>query len=129
MAANNSVNLIGRLVRDPEMRVTQNAVEVASFCLAVDNGYGDNKSTAFINCVAWRKNAVFIDKYFGKGNMIAVQGSLTTREYTDKNGNKRTITEVTVDSAAFCGGKAEKPPADNDPYVPPEIVDDEDLPF
>lgn len=129
MAANNSVNLIGRLVRDPEMRVTQNANEVVSFCLAVDNGYGDNKRTAFINCVAWRKTAVFIEKYFCKGNMIAAQGILDTREYTDKNGYKRTVTEVTVDSAAFCGGKAEKPPADNEPFVPPEIEDDEDLPF
>ncbi|MBR3974382.1 MAG: single-stranded DNA-binding protein [Clostridia bacterium] len=129
MAANNSVNLIGRLVRDPEMRVTQNANEVVSFCIAVENGYGDSKRTAFINCVAWRKTAVFIEKYFCKGNMIAVQGILDTREYTEKNGYKRTVTEVTVDSASFCGGQTPKPPADNEPYVPPEIVDDEDLRF
>ena len=129
MAANNSVNLIGRLVRDPELRVTSNAIEVASFCVAVDNGYGESKSTAFINCVAWRKKAVFIEKYFGKGNMIAIYGHLDTRTYDDKNGNKRTLTGVVVDDAAFCSEKRETHPPSDTSFEPPEIIDDEDLPF
>ena len=106
----NSVILMGRLTSDPELKTTNSNLSVTSFSVAVDRGYqakGQEKQTDFINCVAWRSNAEFITKYFSKGQMIAIQGSIQTRNYEDKDGNKRTAFEVVVDRASFCGGKNE----------------------
>ncbi len=106
----NSVILMGRLTADPELRTTSSNLSVLSFSIAVDRNYqtqGQERQADFINCVAWRQNAEFISKYFRKGQMIAVQGSLQTRSYEDKNGNKRTAYDVVVDRASFCGSKAE----------------------
>ena len=106
----NNVVLMGRLVATPELRNTQTGVAVTSFSIAVERSFaraGEQRQADFINCVAWRNTAEFISKYFQKGSMIAVTGSIQTRNYDDKNGNKRTAVEVLVDQASFCGSKAE----------------------
>ena len=106
----NNVVLMGRLVATPELRNTQNGIAVTTFTLAVERSYaraGEQRHADFINCVAWRNSAEFISRYFQKGSMLAITGSLQTRNYEDKNGNKRTATEVIVDQASFCGSKAE----------------------
>lgn len=102
----NSVTLMGRLVADPELKTTQNGTSVATFRLAVERNYapqGQERQADFLPCVAWRQTAEFIGKYFGKGRMIAVEGSLQSRNYEDKNGQKRTAIEVIVDRAHFTG--------------------------
>ena len=102
----NNVTLMGRLVADPELRQTASGVSVVSFRLAVERNYvpqGQERQADFISCVAWRQTAEFIGKYFGKGRMIAVEGSLQSRNYEDKNGQKRTAIEVIVDRAHFTG--------------------------
>ncbi len=99
--------LIGRLTADPELRQTANGVSVVSFTLAVDRAYsnGGERQADFINCVAWRQTAEFISKYFSKGRLIGVDGSIQTRNYEDKQGNKRTAVEVVVDNAFFTESK------------------------
>ena len=139
----NNVVLMGRLTADPELRHTQNDISVTSFTIAVDRDYtpkGQEKQADFINCVAWRGTADFITRYFQKGSMIAIQGTIQTRKYEDKEGNKRTAFEVVADKASFCGGKKEngqyqadekpahsKPDVENDDFE--EMPSDEDLPF
>lgn len=143
----NNVVLMGRLVATPELRNTQTGLAVTSFSLAVERSYarqGEQRQTDFINCVAWRNTAEFITRYFQKGSMIAITGSIQTRNYEDKNGNKRTAVEVLVDQASFCGSKAETgtgsyQPASAQPAAPSfstgsdgdfeEISGDDDLPF
>lgn len=102
--------LMGRLVADPELRTTPNGISVTSFTVAVERDYvtsGQQRQADFIDVVAWRKTAEFISKYFHKGSMIAVQGSIQTRMYEDKNGNKRKAVEIVADSVSFTGSKAE----------------------
>ncbi len=103
----NNVSLMGRLVADPELRHTPNDIAVTSFAIAVDRTYknGDERQTDFLDLVAWRAAAEFICKYFRKGQMIAVQGSIQTRMYTDKEGVKRKRIEVIVDNAYFADSK------------------------
>ena len=106
----NTVILMGRLTADPELRTTNTNLSVLSFSVAVDRSYqsqGQERQTDFINCVAWRQNADFISKYFRKGQMIAIEGSIQTRSYEDKSGAKRTAFEVIVNRASFCGSKSE----------------------
>lgn len=100
--------LMGRLTAAPELKKTNSGLSVASFAIAVDRdfkGKDGEKQTDFINCVAWRNTAEFICRYFAKGQMIAVEGNIQTRKYTDKNGNDRTATEVLVNQAHFTGEK------------------------
>ncbi len=127
----NNVVLIGRLTADPELRQTSSGVEVTSFSIAVDRDYvrqGEERQTDFINCVAWRQNAKFISSYFRKGQMIAVTGSIQTRNYEDKNGNKRVATDVVVNSASFCGSKSEaKADSQNDDYDEVKTVVEDDF--
>ena len=106
---NNAV-IMGRLTADPELRTTGNGIGVCGFTVAVDRNYrpeGEERQTDFINVVAWRKTADFVSRYFRKGQMIAVQGSIQTRNYEDRNGNKRTAVEIVADNISFCGSKAE----------------------
>ena len=107
----NHIVLMGRLTRDPELRYTGSNVPVASFSIAVDRdfGRGENgeKQTDFINVVAWRQTAEFVSRYFHRGSMIAVRGSIQQRNYEDKNGNKRTAFEIVAEEVSFCGSKAE----------------------
>ncbi len=104
----NRVILMGRLTKDPELKQTQNNVSVATFSLAVDRNYQadkDNKVTDFINIVAWRHTAEFVGKYFTKGQLVAVEGSIQTRSYQDKDGNNRTVFEVVADQVYFAEKK------------------------
>ena len=106
---NNAV-IMGRLTADPELRTTGNGIGVCGFTVAVDRNYrpeGEERQTDFINVVAWHKTADFVSRYFRKGQMIAVQGSIQTRNYEDRNGNKRTAVEIVADNISFCGSKAE----------------------
>ena len=106
----NCAILMGRLTKDPELRTTQNGTSVTSFTVAVDREYvrqGEERQTDFINVVAWRQTAEFVSRYFKKGSMIAVQGSIQMRNYEDRNGNKRTAVEIIADKVSFCGSKAE----------------------
>ncbi|SDB29775.1 single-strand DNA-binding protein [Ruminococcaceae bacterium FB2012] len=107
----NKVILMGRITRDLELKQTPQGVPVLSFSIAVDRNFvkqGEERQADFINCVAWRQQAEFISRYFGKGRMIAVEGNLRTRTYDDQNGNKRYATEVYVDSVYFTGEKAQQ---------------------
>ena len=106
----NTAIIIGRLTADPELRTTQTGLSVTSFTVAVDRNYksGDERQTDFINVVAWRGTADFVSRYFQKGQMIAVQGSIQTRNYEDKNGNKRTAVEIVAGNVSFCGDKKQK---------------------
>ncbi|MDO5397516.1 MAG: single-stranded DNA-binding protein [bacterium] len=106
----NKVILMGRLTRDVEMRQTPSGVSLARFTLAVDRGYtgkDGQRQTDFINCVAWRQTGEFIARYFGKGRMIAVVGSIQTRTWDGQDGKRQYATEVVVDEAFFTGSKAE----------------------
>ena len=104
----NRVILMGRLTKDPELKQTPNNVSVATFSLAVDRNYQsdkDKKQTDFINIVAWRHTAEFVSKYFTKGQLVAVEGSIQTRSYQDKDGNNRTVFEVVADQVYFAEKK------------------------
>ena len=105
----NHITIMGRLVRDPELRRTGSGVAVASFRVAVDRDYqskdGGERKADFIDCVAWRQTGEFVSKYFTKGRMIVVDGRLEMRDWTDKEGNKRTSAEINVANAYFADSK------------------------
>lgn len=105
----NHITIMGRLTRDPELRHTGSNIPVASFTIAVDrdiaNKQTGEKETDFIDCVAWRSTAEFVDKYFTKGRMAVVSGRLQIRGWTDKDGNKRRTAEVVADSVYFGDSK------------------------
>lgn len=124
----NKVILMGRLTKDPEIRYTQNNTPVCNFTLAVDRRFSKEKQADFINCQAWQKTAEFISKYFQKGLMIAVVGSIQTRTWEDNEGKKRYITEVIVDEAYFTGSKSKTETDKATDTWPPDDEDD-DLPF
>ena len=128
----NNICITGRLTSAPEIKTTTSGVSVCMTSIAVDRDYKVNgeKATDFIPCVFWRGTAEFVGKYFGKGDMIAVIGSLESRKYKDKDGNNRIVWEVKADKLNFCGGK-KKVPYDNTQTfedVSDEISDDT-LPF
>ena len=129
----NSVNLLGRITADIELKTTQNGVSVTSFTLAVDRTYtpkGQDRQTDFIQCVAWRNTAEFITRYFHKGQRMAVQGELQQRSYTANDGSKRSVYEVVVDNAFFCERKSgEASPQMTAAMQSADIVPDEELPF
>jgi single-strand DNA-binding protein len=143
MASFNKVILIGNLVADPELKKTPNGVSVTSFRIAVGRRFtrdGEAPQADFIDIVAWRQTAEFVSRYFKKGSMIALQGSIQTRNYEDKQGNKRTAVEVVADNVSFCGSKAESGTQNDFPPIAntakpaakvdfEEIDDDDDLPF
>lgn len=126
----NLVVLSGRICNDLELKYTQNNVPVCSFTLAVDRRgtKGEDKQTDFINMVAWRTTAEFITKYFAKGSMIGIEGSIQTRKYKDKEGVIRTAFEVIVDNAQFMESKKSESNGEssNNGFV---NVSDMDLPF
>lgn len=104
----NKAILIGRLTADPELKQTGSGIHVTGFSIAVDrrfSGKGEEKKADFININAWRQQAEFVCKYFHKGDAIGIEGSIQTRNYEDKSGNKRTAVEVQADNVFFVGGK------------------------
>ncbi len=105
MALNYTV-IMGRLVRDPELRRTTTGKAVVSFTVAVDN-FGKDSGASFIPCVAWEKTGEFISNYFFKGSQVAVEGRLASRQYETKDGKKQTVVELVVTQAHFCGKKEE----------------------
>ena len=137
---------MGRLTADPELRQTPNGVAVTTFTVAIDRGFvrqGEERKADFINVVAWRQTAEFVSRYFTKGSMIAVQGSIQTRTYDDKNGLKRYVVEIVADNVSFCGSKSESG-TNGAPRTPvaaapsfsngsaddfAAMADDDDLPF
>ena len=131
----NKVILGGRLTADPELKATPQGVSVTSFSIAV-NRKGKDAQTDFINCVAWRNTADFICRYFKKGSSICVSGSIQVRSSEDKQGVKRTVTEIIADEAFFVDGKNDNGASEQ---VAPtftaaqanfeEISGDDDLPF
>ena len=105
----NKVFIMGRLTRDPELRHTQTGTAVASFTLAVDRDFKDKstgeRTTDFIDVVAWRQTGEFVSRYFTKGRMAVVEGRLQIRDWTDKDGNKRRTAEVVADNCYFGDSK------------------------
>lgn len=142
----NSVVLMGRLTFDPELRTTPNGISVVRFQVACDRNFqrsGEERKADFIDVTAWRQTAEFISRYFRKGSMIAVEGSIQTDSFTDKDGNKRKTVQVVANNVSFCGSKAESGTTSNPVFSQPapsyasadnsdfeEIIDDDDnLPF
>ena len=138
----NKAILMGRLTRDPELRHTPSSIPVTTFTLAVDRNYaskGAEKQTDFIDIVAWRGTAEFVSRYFRKGQLVAVSGSIQTRNWEDKNGAKRVSVEVVADEVFFAEPKrdsvrGDRPaPSDFDaPLAAPsdfQEIDDDELPF
>ena len=124
----NSVNLMGRLTADPELKTTENGNSVVSFSIAVQRSY-QRDQVDFIDIVAWRRTAEFICQYFKKGQMIAIEGSLQTRNWTDKEGKNRKSVEVIANNVHFCEGrKQDQTPTEEEPATTVSYAD-EDLPF
>lgn len=112
----NAVVLMGRLVREPEIRTTTSGKSVCSFSLAVERDFQREEKTAdYFDCVAWGNTAEFVGKYFHKGRMIALQGRLQARTYKNKEGNNRKIVEVVADKVSFTGEKVEAKPTSDEP--------------
>ncbi len=136
----NKTILTGRLTAKPELKSTQSGTNVTSFSLAVQRNYKNGNGeydTDFINCVAWRNHAESITRFFDKGQLITVVGSLTSRRYEDAEGNKRTAFEVVVEEALFAESKGDRQQTQTAPApmgvagndVPFEEFTDEELPF
>lgn len=106
----NKCIMMGRLVNDPEYKTTPTGVNVATFRIAVDRRFqskGEERKSDFFNVVAWRQQADFVNRYFSKGRLIMVEGEMTTRNYTDKNGNNATWYELVADRISFTGEKSQ----------------------
>ena len=105
----NTITVMGRLTRNPELRRTGTGVAVTNFTVAVDRDFADKQSgekeTDFIDVVCWRSTAEFVEKYFGKGRMAVVSGRLQIRSYTDKEGISRRIAEIVADNVYFGDSK------------------------
>jgi len=140
----NVYNFTGRLARDAETRFTQGGLAICSFSVAVDYGYGDNKGTNWLRCSLFGKRAEGqLPKYLVKGKQVAISGELRIREYDDKEGNKRTSVEVSVDKLDLIGGAGEQQrinpaptaskPASSDPFADApafnDVPVDDDIPF
>lgn len=125
----NNAIIMGRITHDLDMRVTPSGTNVCQFTVAVERNFAEkdgSRQTDFISCVAWRQNAEFITRYFGKGRMIAITGHLQSRTFDDKNGSKHYVTELIVEQASFTGEP--KPDQHNNGYDP-DIIGGEGVPF
>ena len=139
----NTAILMGRLTAAPELRHTPNDIPVITFTLAVERSYaksGEQRQADFIDIVAWRYTAEFVSRYFQKGQLVAIRGSIQTRTYTDKEGKKRKAFEIIADQVHFAEGKRDtSPPSQGDnrneealntgPDDFEEVPTDDDLPF
>ena len=129
----NKAILNGRLTKAPELKQTQNGKSVCSFTIAVDRSR-DREKTDFIPVVAWGQTAEFVNQWFGNGDLITIVGRIEVRNYEDKNGNKRTATEIIAEEVLFGGSKntanASEKPAESKNGGFEQIDDDgADLPF
>lgn len=135
----NEVILMGRLTRDPDIRMTQNGTTAANFALACERDYapqGQDRETDFFDIVAFRNTADFVGQYFAKGQLVAVKGRLQQRDWTDKQGNKRRTTEILADRCYFAEKRQDRDVSNGDfqqmpdsTPVPFEGSDDDALPF
>ena len=127
----NLVVLTGRLTADPELKYTQNNTPVTSFSIAVSRRYkqGEEQQADFINIVAWRQTAEFVAKYFQKGSMIGIEGSIQTRRYTDNEGKNRTAFEVIANNVQFVESKKNNDTDGANGEEFSTISGDDDLPF
>ena len=145
----NRAILIGRLTADPALKQTQNGISVCSFSIAVDRrffGRDSERTTDSITLTSWRQQAEFVCRYFHKGDVIGVEGSIQTRNYEDKSGSKRTAVEVVTDNVFLTGSKSNTTAAGANNYAAPaapaapayasgaasdfeEVESDNDLPF
>lgn len=131
----NKIIIMGRLSADPELKKTQSGLSVTNFTIATDRKGATEKATDWIDCVAWRKTAEFICKYFQKGSPIVLDGNLQTRTWADNDGKKHKVTEVIVDAVEFVPKTHGEAPisegsvASEAPNSSFEEVEDEDLPF
>ena len=137
----NNAIIMGRITAEPELKTTSSGVSVSTITVAVDRSFakqGEDKQTDFIDVVAWRKTAEFLTKYFHKGSMIAVQGSIQTRSYEDKDGRKRKGVEIVADNISFCGEKKDASQCNQGKTAPKGTtsddfdmleLDDEDTPY
>lgn len=133
----NHVTLMGRLAKDPELRRTQSGVAVTSLRIACDRDYKPQdaeRETDWLDVVCWRNTAEFVSKYFTKGRMAIVEGRIQTRDWTDKDGNKRQAVEVVADNVYFGDSKKDdaghtKPAGRAVDVTFDDIDDDDDCPF
>ena len=135
----NKMILQGRFTKDVDLRTTQNDNSVASFTIAWSEKYGQTEQSLFMNCVAWNNQAEFISKYFKKGDMVVIEGKITSGSYENEKGDKRYVTELIVEKAHFCGSKQDSKQqqfsGDLNTYSSgtdedfKSMSDDDDLPF
>ena len=133
----NTVALMGRITFEPELKSTNSGTSVTRFQIAVDRNYqasGKEREADFIDCVAWGKTAEFVNSWFHKGQMIALTGEIQTRNFTDKDNNKRKSVEVVANNVSFCGSKENGTQTSTLPDINENNVEilednDEDLPF
>lgn len=131
----NNIVLAGRLTKAPELKTTNSGVDVLPFTIAVNRAYAksnDEVTADFIPCIAWRKTATFISKYFNKGDGIVIKGRLETRKWVDNNGNNRVSYEVIVENTEFPQGKSKNNTTATNTPIPSMADDlpvDDDLPF
>lgn len=143
----NSIIITGRLTRDPESKTTSNGIEYCNFTVACERSFKNKdgqRETDFIDCTSWRQQSAFVCKYFHKGDAILVRGSLETRKYEDRDGNKRTAFSIKADQVEFFAtkksdgaGKSATPPPEPKAYDPRDEqtagsgdeIDDDELPF
>nr|DAG66083.1 MAG TPA: Single strand binding protein [Caudoviricetes sp.] len=131
----NNIVLAGRLTKAPELKTTNSGVDVLPFTMAVNRAYAksnDEVTADFIPCIAWRKTATFISKYFNKGDGIVIKGRLETRKWVDNNGNNRVSYEVIVENTEFPQGKSKNNTTATNTPIPSMADDlpvDDDLPF
>ena len=127
----NKVELIGRLTKDPELRYTKSNIPVASYTVAINNGYGEKQQTDYINITTWGKSGEFVTNYFKKGQAIGIVGRLRNNNYEDKNGNKQYTIEVITEDIEFIGDKKQE--ETNESYTTKYQYDitigEDDLPF
>lgn len=116
---------IGNLSKDVDSRFTPNGKQVATFTVCCDSGYGENKHTEFVKCVAWGKTAEVAEKYLSKGSKVFIQGPMKTRKWADKDGNDRYTSEVTVLELTMLSPRGDSA----DRYEPQTMPDIEDTPF
>lgn len=132
----NHIVIMGRLTRDPELKTTNSGISVVSFSLAVDRDFADKESgergVDFIDVTAWRHTAEFVSRYFTKGRMAVISGRLQTRNWTDKDGNKRKAVEIVADNVYF-GDSKRNDSETTSPAAPSDFApiegEDEGLPF
>lgn len=127
----NSVNIIARITKDLEIRyIPTTNTPVCNFSVALNDGFGDKKKTYYFNCQAWQKTAENLVKFVSKGDLIGISGKLTTRDWTDKDGKKHTVTEIVVSDFTFCGGKKKESNTEiKESFVGSDLLEDEELPF